>query len=185
MVAATLPRPAVVWFTGLSGAGKSTIAQAVCERLRAAGAKVEYLDGDTIRDVFPNTGFSREEREAHVKRIGFLASRLEHHGVIVVCALISPYAASRAEARRMANRFIEVHVATSLAECERRDVKGLYRRARKGEITRFTGIDDPYEPPERPELTLDTSTLTVAEAAEQVLFQLGTPADRAVLVQAR
>jgi adenylylsulfate kinase len=163
------PGPAVIWFTGLSGAGKSTLAHEVCTRLRAAGAKVECLDGDAIRSLFPNTGFTREERDAHVRRVGFLASRLEHHGVTVVCALISPYESSRQRVRAMCTRFLEVHVATPLEECERRDVKGLYRRARRGELTHFTGVDDAYEPPEHPELRIDTTGLTVAEASDDVM----------------
>jgi len=170
MVTTTPPlEPAVVWFTGLSGAGKSTIANEVCARLRARGAAVEYLDGDAIRNVFPTTGFSRAERDAHVKRVGFLASRLEHHGVIVVCALISPYAAARADVRQMCQRFLEIHVATPLQECERRDVKGLYERARRGEIRQFTGLDDAYEAPVNPELRIDTTNLTVREAADRVM----------------
>jgi adenylylsulfate kinase len=161
--------PAVLWFTGLSGAGKSTVAQEVCARLRALGVPVEYLDGDAIRSVFPATGFSRPERDAHVKRVGFLASRLEYHGVMVACALISPSASARAEVRGMCQRFLEIHVATPLLECERRDVKGLYRRARLGEIRQFTGIDDPYEPPSNPELRIDTTSLTVSEAVDRVM----------------
>ncbi len=152
-----LPEPAVVWLTGLSGAGKSTIALEVCRRLRMMGARVEYLDGDEIRSLFPNTGFSRADRDAHIRRVGFVASRLEHHGVFVVCALISPYAAARQQVRQLCRRFIEVHVATPLTECERRDVKGLYRRARAGELSSFTGLEDPYESPVNPELRLDTT----------------------------
>jgi bifunctional enzyme CysN/CysC len=167
------PEPAVLWFTGLSGAGKSTIAHEVSERLRAAGSRVEYLDGDAIRSVFPNTGFTRHERDEHIKRVGFLASRLEHHGVFVVCALISPYVASRAHVRMLCQRFIEVHVSTPLQECERRDVKGLYARARRGEIPHFTGVDDVYEAPLDPEIRIDTSNLTVEEAADLVMTALG------------
>jgi adenylylsulfate kinase len=169
----SLLEPAVVWLTGLSGAGKSTIALEVCRRLRIMGARVEYLDGDDIRSVFPNTGFSRAERDAHIRRVGFVASRLEHHGVTVVCALISPYAAARQQVRQLCRRFIEVHVATPLTECERRDVKGLYRRARAGEISSFTGLDDPYESPVNPELRLDTTAITVAEAADAVVARFG------------
>jgi adenylylsulfate kinase len=165
--------PAVVWFTGLSGAGKSTIARAVCDRLLAAGARVEYLDGDSIRSVFPQTGYSKPERDAHVKRVGFLASRLEHHGVFVVCALISPYAESRECVRRLCRRFVEVYVSTPLEECERRDVKGLYRRARRGEIANFTGLDQAYEPPEAPELRIDTCDISVQEAADLIMTRLG------------
>jgi adenylylsulfate kinase len=165
--------PAVVWFTGLSGSGKSTLARAVCDRLLAAGAKVEYLDGDSIRSVFPQTGYSRTERDAHVRRVGFLASRLEHHGVFVVCALISPYADSRDDVRRLCRRFVEVHLSTPLDECERRDVKGLYQRARRGEIANFTGLDDPYEPPAAPELRIDTREIGVQDAADLVMTTLG------------
>jgi adenylylsulfate kinase len=167
------PEPAVVWFTGLSGAGKSTLARAVHDRLLAAGVRVEYLDGDSIRSVFPQTGYSRPERDAHVRHVGFLASRLEHHGVFVVCALISPYADSRDYVRRLCRRFVEVYVSTPIEECERRDVKGLYRRARRGEITNFTGVDDPYEPPSAPELRIDTRETSVEEAADLVMATLG------------
>ena len=170
------PVPAVLWFTGLSGAGKTTIAAAVERALRARGIRTELLDGDAVRQLSP-TGFSRADRDAHVRRVGFLASRLEHHGVTVVCALISPYAESRDFVRTLCRRFIEIHVSTPIAECERRDVKGLYARARRGEIAQFTGIDDPYEPPAAPELTLDTTTLTLDEAVARVLSACGSPAD--------
>lgn len=165
----------VIWLTGLSGSGKSTIARRVVEALQARGVPVEYLDGDTIRDIFPATGFSREERDAHIRRVGYLASRLERHGVTVVASLVSPYRASRDFVRGLCRRFLEVHVATPLAECERRDVKGLYARARRGEIRQFTGIDDPYEPPEAPELLLDTSALSEEAAAARVLAALEEP----------
>jgi adenylylsulfate kinase len=164
--------PAVLWFTGLSGAGKSTIAAEVYERLRLLGVRAEYLDGDIIRNVFPNTGFTRIERDAHIRRVGFLASRLEHHGVFVVCALISPYVESREYVRSLCKRFVEIHVSTPLQECERRDVKGLYGRARRGEIIHFTGLDDPYEAPEQPELRIDTSEIGVSAAADLVLAGL-------------
>jgi len=163
---------AVIWFTGLSGAGKSTVAQRVAERLAGAGERIEFLDGDLIRALMPNTGFSPEEREAHVRRVGFMASRLEHHGVVVVAALISPYAESRQFVRGLCRTFIEVYVATPLAECERRDVKGLYAKARLGALRAFTGIDAPYEVPEAPDVVLDTTQLTVEEAADQVLTAL-------------
>jgi 3'(2'),5'-bisphosphate nucleotidase len=167
-------RPAVIWLTGLSGAGKSTIAERLLLALRAGGQRVEQLDGDAIRAYFPNTGFSREAREAHVRRVGYLASRLEHHGVVVLVSLISPYRASRDFVRGLCKSFVEVHVATELAECERRDVKGLYARARRGEIRNFTGLDDPYEPPERPDIAIDTTRLTVDEAAAAILAHLET-----------
>ncbi len=161
--------PAVVWFTGLSGSGKSTIGRALRDRLERARVRVEYLDGDAIRQVFPQTGFSRPERDAHVRRIGFLASRLEHHGVIVICALISPYRSARSDVRQLCRRFFEVYVSTPLEECERRDSKGLYARARQGEITQFTGIDDPYEPPDAPEVTIETRQVSVEAAVDMIL----------------
>jgi adenylylsulfate kinase len=172
--AAQTLEPAVLWFTGLSGAGKSTIAHAVWERLLDEDVRVEYLDGDAIRSLFPNTGFTKPERDAHVKRVGFLASRLEHHGVFVICALISPYLESRAAVRRLCRRFVEIHVSTPLHECERRDVKGLYQRARRGEITNFTGIDDIYEPPLTPELRIDTTDLSIDDAVDLVIASIGT-----------
>ena len=167
------PRPAVIWLTGLSGAGKSTIADSLVAALRTRGARVEPLDGDAIRGVFPSTGFTRPERDAHIKRVGFLASRLEAHGVIVVASLVSPYRDSRRFVRDLCSRFIEVHVATPLEECERRDPKGLYRKARAGEIRNFTGLDDPYEAPEAAEIVIDTTVFSAAEAAAAILSHLG------------
>lgn len=161
-------RPAVLWLTGLSGAGKTTVASAVEAALRGQSVATEYLDGDAVRALSPS-GFSRADRDAHVRRVGFLASRLEHHGVTVICALISPYAEARDYVRALCANFIEIHVSTPLEECERRDPKGLYARARRGEIGSFTGVSDPYEPPARPELTLDTSRLTLEEAVARVL----------------
>lgn len=170
---ARIPEASVVWFTGLSGAGKSTIAHGVLEELDRRAVRHEALDGDLIRDIFPATGFTRPERDAHIRRVGWLASRLEHHGVFVIASLVSPYEASRQFVRGLCRNFIEVYVATSLAECERRDVKGLYARARRGEIAHFTGIDDPYEPPRAPELTLDTAKLSVQESVHAVLDRMG------------
>lgn len=164
--------PAVLWFTGLSGSGKSTIAQSVQEELRRRGVRVEYLDGDTIRDLFPTTGFSRTDRDQHVRRVGYLASKLEQNGVFVVASFISPYADSRRFVRGLCRNFIEIYVSTPLEECERRDTKGLYARARRGEITQFTGIDDPYEAPGAPDLTIDTRDMTVEQAAGMVLDRL-------------
>jgi adenylyl-sulfate kinase len=132
------------------------------------GVPTELLDGDAVRSLLP-TGFSRAERDLHIRRVGFLASRLEHHGVTVICALISPYAESRAWVRQQCRRFVEIHVSTPLEECERRDVKGLYAAARRGEIASFTGVGDPYEPPVAPELTIDTSTVPLSVAVERVL----------------
>lgn len=161
--------PAVIWLTGLSGSGKSTIAKWVAQALEREGHKVERLDGDTIRDIFPATGFTRPERDQHIRRVGYLASRLEKNGVFVVASLVSPYQDSRDFVRGLCHRFLEVYVATPLEECERRDVKGLYAKARRGEIANFTGIDDPYEPPSAPELTVDTSGLSVEQAGRQIV----------------
>jgi 3'(2'), 5'-bisphosphate nucleotidase len=170
------PPPGVVWLTGLSGAGKSTIADVLAAELRDRGARVELLDGDAIRSVFPATGFTRPERDAHIRRVGFLASRLEAHGVTVIASLVSPYRESRDFVRGLCTRFLEVHVATSLEECERRDPKGLYARARAGAIPHFTGIDDPYEAPLAAELSIDTTQSTPAEAATRIVQRLGQPA---------
>ena len=160
---------AVLWFTGLSGSGKSTIAARVVEELKRRGRPVEYLDGDNIRDIFPATGFSRPERDAHIRRVGFLASRLEAHGVIAVTSLVSPYQDSRDFVRGLSRNFREIYVSTPYEECEKRDVKGLYARARRGEIKNFTGLDDPYEPPVKPELVIDTRNTSVDQAVTQVL----------------
>lgn len=165
-------RPAVIWFTGLSGAGKSTIADWVAAELQRRGLEVERLDGDTIRSILPHTGFTRAERDAHLRRVGFLAGRLEHHGVCVVAAFVSPYEASREAVRALCRNFVLVHVATPLEECERRDVKGLYARARRGEISHFTGIDDPFEVPTRADLVIDTTTTPVEAAGAEILAHL-------------
>ena len=158
----------MLWLTGLPAAGKTTIASRVHRILTERGAAAELLDGDLVRALAP-TGFTRAERDAHVLRVGFLASRLERHGVSSVCALVSPYADARLRVREMCRRFVEVHVATPLDVCERRDPKGLYARARRGEVERFTGVSDPYEPPERPELRIDTSRVSEEEAVAEVL----------------
>lgn len=160
---------AVLWFTGLSGSGKSTIAARVHQELLRRGIDVEYIDGDALRQVFPNTGFTRAEREEHLRRTGYMASRLAAHGVTVVASFVSPYRESREFIRKLCPNFAEIYVATPLEECERRDVKGLYARARRGELRNFTGIDDPYEVPEHPELMLDTRGATVEQCVAQVL----------------
>jgi 3'(2'),5'-bisphosphate nucleotidase len=160
---------AVLWFTGLSGSGKSTIAARVVEELKRQGRAVEYLDGDNIRDIFPATGFSRPERDAHIRRVGFLASRLEAHGVIAVTSLVSPYQDSRDFVRGLCRDFREVYISTPYEECEKRDIKGLYAKARRGEVKNFTGLDDPYEPPVKPELEIDTRSTSVEQAVGMVL----------------
>ena len=163
---------AVVWFTGLSGSGKSTLAERLGAVLVARGVDIEMLDGDQVRAAFPDTGFTKDERQAHIRRMGFLAGLLEKHGVVVLASFVSPYEESRQFARRQCRKFIEVYLSTSLAECERRDVKGLYARARRGEIARFTGITDPYEPPLNPELVMDTGIIGIEEAVARILEHL-------------
>ncbi|MCB9706177.1 MAG: adenylyl-sulfate kinase [Myxococcales bacterium] len=164
--------PVVLWFTGLSGAGKSTLAERLHAHLVSEGYAVELLDGDVIRSIFPSTGFARADRDQHVRRVGFLASVLEKNGVTVVSALISPYRDTRASVRGMCKRFVEIHVDTPLELCERRDVKGLYRRARAGEIKSFTGIDDPYEPPESPEIVVHTDDVSVDASFAELRAQV-------------
>ena len=161
--------PFVLWFTGLSGAGKSTLANAVHEILSLKGYKTERLDGDIIRGVFPKTGFDKESRDKHVRRVGFLASLLEKNGVIVLASFISPYRESREFVRKQCKNFIEVYISTSLEECEKRDVKGLYKKARSGEIKNFTGIDDPFEPPVDPEIIIDTAKHNIEESAKFIV----------------
>lgn len=161
--------PKVIWLTGLSGSGKSVIAERLYNNLEGKGLEVEYLDGDKIRDIFPKTGFSKEERDRHIKRVGYLASMLEKNGVIVIAAFISPYEEARQFVRDMCSNFIEVHVSTPLAECKRRDIKGLYAKAEKGEIKNFTGVNDPYEEPLNPELRIDTTNISVKEAVEKII----------------
>ncbi len=162
----------MLWFTGLSGSGKSTIAVRVHEELVRRGVKVEYIDGDALREVFPDTGFTRAAREEHLRRTGYMASRLAAHGVTVVASFVSPYRESREFIRKLCRAFMEIYVATPLEECERRDVKGLYARARRGEIRNFTGIDDPYEVPLHAELTLDTRACSVDQCVAAVLERL-------------
>jgi adenylyl-sulfate kinase len=164
-----------VWFTGLSGAGKSTIAEILVDDLRARGRRVELLDGDEVREhLSKGLGFSKADRDTNILRIGFVASLLARNGVVAVTAAISPYRAVRAEVRGWIDHFVEVHVATPLEECEARDVKGLYAKARAGEIPEFTGVSDPYEPPESPELRIETAGHTPAESAAEVVAWLQT-----------
>src|SRR6476646_10805841 len=162
-----------VWFTGLSGAGKSTIADLVVAQLRERGRYVELLDGDEVREhLSKGLGFSKTDRDTNVLRIGFVASLLARNGVVAVTAAISPYRDIRNEVRGWIDHFVEVHVATSLEDCEARDVKGLYAKARAGEIPEFTGVSDPYEPPESPELRIETAGRTPDESAAEVIAWL-------------
>jgi adenylylsulfate kinase len=161
----------VLWFTGLSGAGKSTIARLVEAELRQRGERVEVLDGDEVREHLSHgLGFAREDRDTNVRRIGWVAKLLARNGVVAITAAISPFRATRAEVRAtMPDRFVEVYVKTPLEECVRRDVKGLYARALRGEIPHFTGVSDPYEAPETPELVIETVGETPTAGAERVI----------------
>jgi adenylylsulfate kinase len=165
-----------IWFTGLSGSGKSTIAHLVGPALDERGCIVEYLDGDTVRTrLSKGLGFSKEDRDTNIERIGWVASRLTRHGAAVICAAISPYEETRRKARAMVEEFgpfVEVHVKASVDECARRDVNGLYAKAFAGEIKGFTGVDDPYEEPSAPEVVVDTEARGEAESAQLVLAKL-------------
>jgi sulfate adenylyltransferase len=164
-----------VWFTGLSGSGKTTTAEVLLGMLTGRGRTVTYLDGDVVRQHLSNgLGFSREDRDTNILRIGFVASEIIRHGGAVITAAISPYRATRDEVRKMvgSDHFIEVFVNTPIEVCEQRDVKGMYARARRGEIATFTGIDDPYEPPLNPELSLDTIHTSVEENASRIIAYL-------------
>ncbi|HEY8087109.1 MAG TPA: adenylyl-sulfate kinase [Polyangiaceae bacterium] len=164
----------VVWFTGLSGAGKSTLAEALAPVLRARGKRVEILDGDVVRThLSKGLGFSREDRDTNIARIAFVAHLLQRNGVVVLTAAISPFRATRDAARALIGDFVEVHVAPPLEACIARDPKGLYKKAIAGEVKQFTGISDPYEEPEAPELRIDTSTSTVEEGVARILGVMG------------
>jgi adenylyl-sulfate kinase len=162
-----------LWLTGLSGAGKTTIAKLVYERLREAGARVEMLDGDVVREnLSRGLGFSKPDRDTHIRRIGFVAELLSRHGVIVIVAAIAPYHDVRDELRRLIDNFVEVYVNCPLEVAAARDVKGLYRKAIAGEIPHFTGVSDPYEPPLSPELVIHSDQETPAESADRVWVKL-------------
>jgi adenylylsulfate kinase len=188
---ATLPpRPpahgVTVWFTGLPSAGKTTIAALVGRRLAEQGRRVEVLDGDVVRArLSRGLGFSKADRDENIRRIGYVAGLLTGHGVTVLVSAISPYRAVRDEVRAAIERvggFVEVHVATDLATCRARDVKGLYARHARGELRGLTGVDDPYEPPLTPELVLDTAAETPQESAARVLELLGAAGEAAAPV---
>jgi adenylyl-sulfate kinase len=161
-----------VFLTGLSGAGKSTIADALVASLEADGRPVTVLDGDVVRThLSSELSFSKEHRDLNIRRIGFVAGEVVKHGGTAVVAAIAPYDRAREEARELVERhgrFVLVHLATPLEVCEARDVKGLYARARSGELTGFTGVDDPYEPPSRAEVVVDTSVTPLAESVARI-----------------
>jgi adenylyl-sulfate kinase len=162
-----------VWFTGLSGSGKSTLAELLVDILEQRGHRYELLDGDVVRThLSKGLGFSKEDRDTNILRIGWVAERLTYHGAAVVCSAISPYRQARDQVRKSIPSFVEVYVKCSVEECARRDVKGLYEKAFRGEITGFTGVDDPYEPPESPELVVDTERLSPEECLELLVAKL-------------
>ena len=165
-----------LWFTGLSGSGKTTIARIIGPEIERRGVLVDHLDGDVVRThLSKGLGFSREDRDANILRIGFVSKLLTRHGAGVIVAAISPYAETRDMVRDMigsVGNFVEVYVATSLEECARRDVKGLYAKAFSGEIKEFTGVSDPYEAPENPDVHIKTEGQTPEESAAQVVAAL-------------
>lgn len=164
-----------LWFTGLSGAGKSTTAEIVAVKLLEHGRQTTVLDGDVVRThLSKGLGFSKEDRDTNIRRIGFVAGEIVRHGGVCICAAVSPYRATRNECRGMVGheQFVEVFVDTPLEICERRDVKGMYQQAREGKIKNFTGIDDPYEPPLHPEIVIDTVAHTAEQNAERILAHL-------------
>jgi adenylylsulfate kinase len=162
-----------IWFTGLSGAGKSTLSKVVQERFLAYGRNVEIMDGDVIRtNLSKGLGFSREDRITNNKRIAFVCSLLTRNGVICIAAAISPYKEARDWAREEIGNFVEVYLKCPLEVCEQRDVKGLYKLVQEGKKKEFTGVDDPYEEPEHPELVIETDKETVEESANRIFAAL-------------
>ena len=168
-----MEKGAILWFTGLSGAGKSTISALVEKELKARNRKVEILDGDIVRtNLSKGLTFSKEDRDTNILRIGFVANLLSRNGVIAITAAISPYKAIRNKLRDMYDNFIEVYIKAPLEVCEERDVKGLYAKARAGEIKNFTGIDDPYEEPDNPQIICYTDKETVEESVAKIISNL-------------
>jgi len=163
----------VIWFTGMSGAGKTTIAHRLEPILKERGCKVEQLDGDVVRThLSKGLGFSKEDRDENIRRIGFVAHLLQRNGVAVICSAISPYREIRDENRALIGDFIEVFASCPLEVLEERDVKGLYAKARAGEVKNFTGVSDPYEEPLKPEVIVETSQESVEESANKIIAKL-------------
>lgn len=162
-----------IWFTGLSGSGKSTLSARVADELRRRGRRVEVMDGDEVRThLSKGLGFNKEDRDVNVRRIGFVCKLLTRNGVWAISAAISPYKDVRREIREQIGDFIEIHVNCSIEKLAERDVKGLYKRALAGEVKNFTGVSDPYEPPDRPEITVSSETETVDESVEKIVRYL-------------
>ncbi len=164
----------VIWITGLPSSGKTTLAQQLVILFEKNRIPCEHIDSDQIRKVFSNTGYSKSARNEHTKMVGYWASRLEHFGVVPIVSLISPYEESRNYARRACSDFFEIHLTTALTVCESRDPKGLYKKARNGEIREFTGISAPYEAPTNAELELDTGTLSICDSTRLIVNHLNT-----------
>jgi len=164
----------VLWFTGLPASGKKVLADRVCAILKDEKLNVERLDSHDVRPLFPETGFTPEEVNRHVKRAGHLCAMLEKNGVVVVSSFVSPYAQSRSFAREVAHNFVEVYMKSTVEACEQRDVKGHYRKARNGEYQNFPGIDAHYDEPVNPELTIDVDSVTIDDAAAQIVAYLKT-----------
>lgn len=164
---------AVLWFTGLSGSGKSTLSRLIETELRKRGCKVEVLDGDEVREnLSKGLGFSKEDRDTNIRRIGYVAKLLSRNGVIAITAAISPYQEVRNQVRAMSRNFIEIYAECSIEALTQRDVKGLYKKALAGEIKNFTGISDPYEAPANPEIKINSETQSEAESLAQILGYL-------------
>src|SRR5437763_14388304 len=162
-----------IWFTGLSGAGKSTLSEAIEERLKARGRNVEILDGDIVRThLSKGLGFSREDRDTNIKRIAFVCGLLTRNGVVCISAAIAPYREAREWARREIGDFVEVYLKCPIEVCRQRDVKGLYKLVDEGKIKNFTGVDDPYEEPEHPELIVETDKETIEESVDSIFAKL-------------
>ena len=162
-----------IWFTGLSGAGKSTLAEALTRRFQAQGRRIEVLDGDEVRThLSKGLGFSREDRDTNIKRIAYVCKLLTRNGVFCISAAIAPYREAREWAREQIGDFIEVYVKCPLEVCRERDVKGLYKLVDEGKIQHFTGVDDPYEEPEHPDLVVETSKQSIEESVNAILAKL-------------
>jgi len=162
-------KPAVIWFTGLLRSGKSEIAKKVYEEIKRKGYKAEYLDGHTVRHLFPETGYAREEVNMHIKRVGYLASKLEEQGVFVVASFLSPYRESREFVKGICKNFVEVYISTPIEVCEKRDTTGIYEKAKMGEIKNLPGIGVEYEVPDRPSLKLEEVNGKVANFSELII----------------
>ncbi len=161
-------QPFVIWITGLARSGKSAIGEELASKLKDKGLKVEHLDGHSVRNLFPQTGFSRKEVNEHIERVGYLAGKLERQGVFVVASFLSPYKESRDFVKNNCNNYVEIHISTPAEVCEKLDDKGIYKKARAGEVENFPGINVEYEKPINPDLTIDTTNISTSEAASKI-----------------